>query len=120
MRQENTPPSFAEIRRLFKETDAKFKETNAQFKETDAQFKETRAQFKETDVRLARQSAETEQKLRRLEGLFGDQWGKLVEALGHPNALKLFRDRGLHVKSMPAIWRLTCCWKTAKRPWSSR
>lgn len=61
-----------EVWKLFKETDEKFKETDRKFKETDRQ-------------------------LRRLEGLFGIQWGKMMEALVEPNALDLFRARGIDV-----------------------
>jgi hypothetical protein len=88
---------FRETDAKFKETDAKFKETDAKFKETDARFKETDARFKETDARMDQRSRETDEKLRRLEGLFTSQWGKLIEALVQPNALKLFRERGIQV-----------------------
>ena len=64
--------AVSEVWQLFKETDAKFKETDAKFKETDA-------------------------KINRLSGLFTSQWGKLVEALVQPNALKLFQERGIKV-----------------------
>ena len=84
MAEELMEESIAELRRLFKETDAKFKETDAQFKATDA--------------RLDKRFRETDASLRRLEALFGDQWGKLVEALVHPNALQLFRERGIQVE----------------------
>ena len=68
--------SVAEIWKLFKETDARL----------DKLFQETQAQFKETD-----------QKLNRLEGLFGSQWGKMMEALVEPAALRLFQERGIQV-----------------------
>jgi hypothetical protein len=55
--------------------------------------------FKATDARLDRQFSETDQKLRRLEGLFGMQWGRLLEALVAPAALQLFRDRGVDIHS---------------------
>jgi hypothetical protein len=79
MSAQTNEEAIAEIWRLFKETDAEIKETNKS---------------------LAKQSQETDAKLRRLEGLFGDQWGKLIEALVHPNALKLFRDRGIDVRAI--------------------
>ncbi|MEW5958850.1 MAG: DUF3782 domain-containing protein [Chloroflexota bacterium] len=74
----------AEVWQLFKETDARFKETQA---ELERRFKETDAKFKETD-----------QQLRRLEGLFGSQWGKMMEALVQPGALSLFQERGIQVR----------------------
>jgi hypothetical protein len=84
LRRENDEPTnqeaVAEIWKLFKETDAKFKETDARL---DQRFRETDRQSKETDA-----------KLRRLEGLFGNQWGRLVEAPVQPNVLRLFQRRG--------------------------
>jgi hypothetical protein len=77
--EQTTEQAIAEIWKLFKETDAKFKETDAQIKATNAQMKETDA------------------KLRRLEGLFGNQWGKLLEALTQPGILRLFQSRGHQV-----------------------
>lgn len=80
---ENTwEDAAAEVWQLFKETDAKFKETDARFKETDVKFKET------------------DKQLRRLESLFGSQWGKMMEALVQPGALKLFQERGIQVHSI--------------------
>jgi hypothetical protein len=54
--------------------------------------------FKETDARLDERFRETDEKLRRLEGLFGDHWGRFVESLVHPNVLRLFRERGIAVQ----------------------
>ncbi len=79
--------AVAEVWQLFKETDAKFKESNAEF---DKRFKETQAE-------LDRRFKDTDQKLKRLEGLFGSQWGRMMEALVEPAALKLFQERGIQV-----------------------
>jgi hypothetical protein len=92
-RFKETDAKFKEIADRFKETDAKFKETDAKFKETDAKFKETDAQFKLTDVKIQ----ETSRQIRALEGLFGSQWGKFIEALVQPNALRLFQEWGIRV-----------------------
>ena len=67
--------AIAEIWQLFRETDAKFEETDRQINETNAQ-------------------------LRRLEGLFGNQWGRLIEALVQPGVLKLFQQRGHDVRRL--------------------
>lgn len=67
------------------------------FRATDAQFEETDAKFKETDARLDQRIQETNEQLRRLEGLFGSQWGKFMEALVQPGALKLFQERNIEV-----------------------
>ncbi len=56
--------------------------------------------FKETDARLDQRFAETAANLNRLEGLFTNQWGKLVEALVQPGVLQLFRQRGHDVRRL--------------------
>lgn len=61
-------PSFAELRQMFKETDARFKETDAQ--------------------------------IRRLEGLFSSQWGRMLEALVKPGILSLFQGWGIQVSRL--------------------
>lgn len=76
MTEQTTQEAVAEIGRLFKETDAR---------------------FKETDARLDQRFRETDDKLRRLESLFGAQWGRLMEALVQSNVLKLFQARGHQV-----------------------
>jgi hypothetical protein len=86
MTTKTTEEAVAEVWQLFRETDAKFKETDAKFKETDAKFKET-------DARM-------ERGFRRLEGLFGNQWGRLLEALVEPGVLKLFQTRGIPVHTL--------------------
>jgi len=50
--------------------------------------------FKETDARFK----ETDKKINELSGLFSSQWGKMIEALVEPNALKLFQVRGIQVR----------------------
>ena len=65
-------------------------------KETDRQMKETGRQMEETDRRMK----ETDEKIKKLSDLFGDQWGKLVEALMRPGTVELFRKRGLPVTQM--------------------
>ena len=56
-------------------------------------FKETEARFRETDVKFQ----ETDKRINQLTGLFTSQWGKMIEALVQPNALKLFQERGIEV-----------------------
>ncbi|MBX3015305.1 MAG: hypothetical protein KF832_27545 [Caldilineaceae bacterium] len=101
---QSTQEAFAEIRQLFKETNEQFKETDAKFKETDERFKETDARFKETDARLDRRFQESDERFdrrfRQLEGLFGNQWGRLLEALVEPGVLRLFQTRGIPVHSL--------------------
>ncbi|MFN8494148.1 MAG: hypothetical protein U0350_41500 [Caldilineaceae bacterium] len=80
MTEQTTQEAIAEIWRLFKATDARLDQ-----------------RFKETDERLDQRFRETDEKLRRLEGLFGAQWGKLMEALVQPNLVQLFRGQGIDV-----------------------
>jgi len=99
----------AETRQQFQETDGRLArlaaETRQQFQETDErraakareQFQEIRKQFRETDERLDRRFSETDAALRRLEGMFGIQWGRMMEALVQPAVLQLFREWGINV-----------------------
>ncbi len=73
------------------------KETDRRMQETDIRFQETAQQFKETDERLANQSKKTDKKMREVMGLFTSQWGKMMEALVKPDALRLFQERGIQV-----------------------
>ena len=114
---------FAETDRRFAETDARleklFAETDRRFAETDARlgklFAETDRRFAETDRRLAEDHARAMQRIAALEArdeqarrvrerefkalqtLFTGQWGRLIEALVRPDALRLFRERGIPV-----------------------
>ena len=54
---------------------------------------ETRLQMQETDRRMQ----ETDRRMKELQGLFTTQWGKLIEALTRPAALKLFRNIGIDI-----------------------
>ena len=53
----------------------------------------TSEQMKETD----RQMKETDKEIKELKNLFSTQWGRLVEALCKPSALKLFKDMGIGI-----------------------
>lgn len=72
MSDQTIQEAVAEIWDLFRETDKKFQETDKKFQETD-------------------------RKLRQLEGAFGMQWGRMMEALVEPAALDLLRARGVKV-----------------------
>ncbi len=47
----------------------------------------------ETDRRMK----ETDRRMKELQGLFTTQWGKLIEALTKPAALKLFKEKGIKI-----------------------
>lgn len=98
MVEQSTSEAIAEIWKLFRETAQQMRETDARldqrFRETDARIEE---RFRETDARIDKYFRETSTQIRKLEGLFTTQWGRLLEALVKPAALKLFQQRGLAV-----------------------
>ncbi|MBL7118246.1 MAG: DUF3782 domain-containing protein [Candidatus Syntrophoarchaeum sp.] len=53
--------------------------------------------FAETDREIKEAFKETDKKIKELATLFTGQWGKLIEALVRPSALKLFQERGVKV-----------------------
>ena len=83
--------SFAEIERriqqLKEETWQIVRETSEQMKETDRMMKETSAQMKETD-----------RKMKQLFDQFTTQWGRVLEEVTKPAALKLFKDIGIEIE----------------------
>ncbi len=81
---------LVEVREQMQETDRRMQETDRRMQETDRQMQETNEQ-------LAKQSKKTDKKMREVIGLFTSQWGKLMEALVKPDALRLFQERGIEV-----------------------
>ena len=83
--------SFAEVERriqqLKEETWQIVRETSEQMKETDRMIKETSAQMKETD-----------RKMKQLFNQFTTQWGRVLEEVTKPAALKLFKDIGIEIE----------------------
>jgi len=72
-----------------------FAETRAQIEATDAKL--TR-QFEATDAKLTRLFAETAAQFKETDKRYGDlagKWGRFVEGLVAPAALRLFADRGI-------------------------
>jgi hypothetical protein len=80
-----------DIFRMFAETDRRL---DKRFEETDRRLDK---RFEETDRRLDKRFEETDKAIKELATLFTGQWGKLVEALVRPSALKLFQERGVNV-----------------------
>ena len=79
-----------EIWKLFRETDRKFEETDRKFEETDRMFKLTDRKFEES----AEQIKATQKMVNDLTG----KWGKFVEGLVAPGAIRMFRERGLNIE----------------------
>jgi hypothetical protein len=64
------------------------------FEKVWAMFQEVAQQQKETD----RQFKETQREISRMSMMFTSNWGKLMEALIEPSALKLFKSRGIDIQ----------------------
>ncbi|HLC15872.1 MAG TPA: DUF3782 domain-containing protein [Thermodesulfovibrionia bacterium] len=80
---------FQEIWKLFKETKQSFKETEQFIKETDQQLRAS-------DLRLQKKMDELTNNVNALTG----KWSKFVEGLVAPGAIRIFRERGINVKSV--------------------
>ena len=78
--------SWDEIKQAMAENYSQMLETRLQMQETDRRMQETDLRMKETDRRM-----------KELQGLFTTQWGKLIEALTKPAALKLFKEKGIKI-----------------------
>lgn len=65
----------------------------ATLQENSRQLAALREQSKETD----RQFQETDKKIDKLAGMFGNQWGRLMETLVAPDVARLFQERGVQV-----------------------
>lgn len=90
--------SFAEIEKriqqLKEETWQIVRETSEQMKETDRRMKETDRRMKETDRRMK----ETDRKMKQLFDQFTTQWGRVLEEVTKPAALKLFKEIGIEIE----------------------
>lgn len=85
--------SWDEIKKAMADNYSQMLEIRLQMQETDRRMQETDQRMKETDQRMK----ETDRRMKELQGLFTTQWGKLMEALTRPAALKLFRDIGIDI-----------------------
>jgi len=109
---EQPAPSFADVWRMFQETDRQLKETALQMKEraaeTDRQMKERAAetdrQMKERAAEFERvmkeRSAETATVIKNLSKRLGDSGNRLGEFVEHmvsPAVVRLFQVRGIEV-----------------------
>ena len=69
-------------------------------KEVSLGQKENREQMRETDRRMQKtdqQIQETTRQIRRLENMFSNKWGELVESLVSGAMLKMLRERNIEV-----------------------
>ena len=94
MTEETLEKAVAEIWKLFKETDTRFKETDARL---DRRFQETDARMERRSRETERKFQETREEIRKATRLFTSQWGRLIEALVKPDAVRLFQKRGIRI-----------------------
>jgi len=98
---EQPAPSFADVWRMFQETDRQLKERAA---ETDRLLKERAAEsdrkFQETERVMKERAAETATVIKNLSkrlGDIGNRLGEFVEHMVSPAVVRLFQARGIEV-----------------------
>ena len=72
-------------------------ELRREIQEVWALFKETDEKFKETDKTIERM-VKTVEEVSRNVGALTSKWGKFVEGLVAPGAVRMFKERGIKVK----------------------
>lgn len=82
--------SLEELSRIVKETVEGIRELRARFEETDERFRETDRQFRETRREIDR--------IAKMVGDLTGKWGKFVEGLVAPGAVRLFKEWGIDVE----------------------
>jgi len=94
---EQPAPGFADVWRMFQETDLKFKETDLKFQETERLMKE---RSEETERLMKERAAETDRIVKNLSrnlGELGNRLGEFVEHMVSPAVVRLFQARGIEV-----------------------
>ena len=86
------PATPEEIWAILREVSREQQELIRHQKQTDRQMKQTDRQMKQTDRRINK-------RMKRLEGLFTGQWGKLMESLVEGDLAPLLQARGISVQS---------------------
>lgn len=81
-----------ETSQLIKETSLQMKETDRKMRETDRMIKENKEGLKKTKTLIDNIARRSDKRIKELDNLFSTQWGKLIESLSTPAALKLFKD----------------------------
>ena len=93
-------PSWSELHAMILATSEQMKETDRKMQETDRQMKETDRRleklFRETDERINKTSKQREETNKRYGG-FTNEFGKMIEDLCRPAALKIFKAEGIDI-----------------------
>ncbi len=84
---------FQEVWKLFAESDKKFEKMMA---ETRDSFRETSKELDKRQKKTDKQLKETDKKIEKLIG----RWSLFVEGLVVPAAIRLFRERGIVIRSL--------------------
>ena len=100
----NEVPTFAEIREILRQVSEQNRGTAALMAKNEARFAQEMAVLKEQTQENAlrvketdRQMQETDRRLKKAEGFFTSQWGKLMESLVEGDLVPLLRERGIAV-----------------------
>lgn len=86
-----------ETSQLIKETSLQMKETDRKMRETDRMIKENKEGLKKTKTLIDNIARRSDKRIKELDNLFSTQWGKLIESLSTPAALKLFKDMDIGI-----------------------
>lgn len=93
-------PSWSELHAMILATSEQMKETDRKMQETDRQMKETdwrlEKLFRETDESINKTSKQIEETNKRYGG-FTNEFGKMIENLCKPAALKIFKAEGIDI-----------------------
>ena len=80
-----------------KETDRKMQETDRKMQETDRKMQETDRLIKETNQETKNYIKETSKQIRKLENMFSNKWGELVESLVSGCLLRMLKEKDIEV-----------------------
>ena len=98
---EQPAPSFADVWRMFQETDRQLKEraaeTDRQIKESDRLMKERAAEFERVIKERSAETATVIKNLSKRLGDIGNRLGEFVEHMVSPAVVRLFQARGIEV-----------------------
>ena len=86
-------PSWSELHAMILATSEQMKETDRQMRESSRELKML---FKETDERINKTSKQIEETNKRYGG-FTNEFGKMIENLCRPAALKIFKAEGIDI-----------------------
>ncbi len=90
------PATPEEIWAILREVSEKQKESR---RIADLEMEELRERMKETDRQMKETDRRIDKRMKKLEGLFTTQWGKLMESLVEGDLVALLQARGIRVES---------------------